>query len=138
MIDSDAIRKRAGLSVQQWKTLIGKELEDQFAYNIDQAYERFLAFVDANLESEFEHPFITIGSQPYLSTSQVSRACMIGEFHLSNLRWRGRLMGEKIGHRVGYTRSELKHFLHDPNPYERNSALATAFLRFYERERAES
>lgn len=108
------------------------------ARHIERLYNEYISLVRVRLEREFKRPETVIDGVPYLSTVQTARALGVGEFHLANIRERGRLHGEKLGRRAIYSRTELERFITEPmgdtSPY---SALAYAFLRWLEAEEPE-
>lgn len=130
-IEPESIRRRTGLSKTQWAELVRGQNEDQRAYEISRLFERFLAHVHRALDNEFKNPEYEVDGVPCLSTIQAARALGIGEFHLANLRDRGKLKGRKFGRRAAFARVDLDAFLSIPQaPQERQSAMAQAFLRW--------
>lgn len=132
------VRIRCGLSRTQWDALAHPE-DNDVAFTtkeIGDTYDLFLADLQAKVDRAFRQPAFTIKGVAHLSTVQAAQALGVGEFHLSTMRSRGKLRGEKFGRRTIYSRDDLDRFLtHSEVETERKSALALAFTRLMERKR---
>lgn len=110
--------------------LVGGDEEDA-AISIAVAYEDFVRYLERAIDYELRDPMITFENVPYITAMQVSRALGIGEFHVCNLRARGKLASEKFGRRSLYNRAHLMAFIHAPLAEgERHLGLANAFVRW--------
>lgn len=133
LVNPDRIRRRAGLSRGQWTDLVGSHPDDETIYEVMRSHERFIQSIKAAIEYEMARPAVVIEGEPYISTIQAARALGVGEFHLANLRERNKLEATRYGRRSAFSRANLYKFLEGPeDPRERHSALATAFLRWWE------
>ena len=141
----DVIRRKCGLSRPQMLSLLNlkqaSQLRDVDVANrakdeadaIEASYTAYLAAVRRRLAAELDRPVVVLEGVPHLSTVQTARVLGVGEFHLANIRERGRIVGHKLGRRAVYSEQELRRFIQEPmganSPY---SALALAFLRWRE------
>lgn len=124
-LTSDEIRATLGLPRTLWATLL--DMDYKPAEIVDLMHE-FQDEIRSELDREFRRPIVTIDGEPYLSTIQASRALSIGDFHLSNLRDRGKLVPHSYGRRVVYSRAALEDLfvLDDSGRF----VLANAFMRW--------
>ena len=125
-LDAEAIRSRYNITRTQWSELVKDDSEGP---KIARRYEKFLEHVRKAIDFEFESPAFVVDEVPYLSTIQAARALGVGEFHLSNLRDRQKLIGVRHGRRSIYSRENLLEFL---NTEPRHSAVTTAFVRWHQ------
>lgn len=140
-IDPEKIRLRCGLSRNQWARLIqsGDDGDDARAWEISKSFDRFLDRCRVQVEYEFQSPELTENDQSFISTIQAARALSIGEFHLANLRDRGKLASVRVGRRAGFRKDDLIDFLDiDRRPDTRQTALGVAFFRWFELEEQET
>lgn len=141
-VDPENIRLRCGLSRNQWTRLLDAvdQPDEERAWVIGQAFDRFLEQRRSAVDIEFREPeFHGDDGTPLLSTIQAARALGVGEFHLANLRDRGKLNSTRVGRRAGFAREDLRDFLNiDQKPETRQTALGIAFLRWFEVEELET
>lgn len=140
-IDPEKIRLRCGLSRNQWAKLLetGDAGSDARAWEISKSFDRFLDRCRLQVDYEFQNPEFVEDGQPYISTIQAARALSVGEFHLANLRDRGKLASVRVGRRAGFRRDDLLDFLDiDRRPDTRQTALGVAFFRWFELEEQEA
>lgn len=140
-IDPEKIRLRCGLSRNQWAKLLetGDSGDDARAWEISKSFDRFLDRCRLQVEYEFQNPEFSENGQGFISTIQAARALSVGEFHLANLRDRGKLASVRVGRRAGFRKDDLLEFLDiDRRPSERQTALGVAFFRWFELEEQEA
>lgn len=123
---TEDVRLYCGLSKAQYERLAAVCDPE----TLPELFDAFLADIRAKVEIEFTAPAHMLGKTPVLSTVQVARALGVGEFHLSNLRDRGKLNSSKFGRRAVYSKADLDAFLDQQKIKERRSALAAAFVQY--------
>ncbi len=131
-------RTHCGLSRTQWDQLTQPE-DDPESFLPEELlaeYNGLIQTITEKLDVEFRRPAFVLDNVPFLSTVQTADALGVGEFHLSTMRSRGKLKGQKYGRRTIYSREILDRFLTSPDEAaERKSALALAFVRLMEKKR---
>lgn len=129
----DEIRSLCGLSRTQWDNLVSAGFTPA---QVRTSYQAFVQAIQSRIAEEFKRPADSIDGVPHLSTVQAAEALGVGEYHLSTMRSRGKLIGTKFGRRTFYSREQLESFLTDPEQAQaKKSALALAFIRMMERKR---
>lgn len=126
---SEATRSRLGLTNGQWRTL--QKEHEMSAEEIEKAYKSWIEWVKKDLDEALRNADYRIANKPHLSAIQLSEVLRIGEFHLCNIRQRGKLRGIPHGRRVAYSRSDVIDLL--DRTYEKTRArnpLSKAFVRY--------
>lgn len=122
----EATRLSIGISKTEWEDL---RREGYTPRQILSLWEKFRKHAIRALDFEFSNPEFVLDETAYVTAVQVSRALGLGEFHLSNLRDRGKLEGRRHGRRTIYSRENVDSLLSSPDD-GRRSSLAGAFIRW--------
>jgi hypothetical protein len=124
----EELRRTLGVS----KTVLQEMLQHASPDSLREAHARFVEHTKAAIEREFKAPSFRIDGKSYVSAIQAARALGTGEFHLSNLRDRGKLNGTPHGRRVVYAKSDLLALLKQSKDSNYRSPLASSFARWLE------
>ena len=130
-VDADELeelRREIGVS----KTTLTELLEKHSPEELRAAHAEFVEHTKAAIAYEFKTPAFNFGGHKYLSAIQAARALGTGEFHLSNLRDRGKLHGTPHGRRVVYSKLDLTSLLKPSKTDKHRSPLAASFTRWLE------
>jgi hypothetical protein len=102
---------------------------------IEREYGAYVAETMHEIWLEAEHPdYADSDATPYLSSRQAARALGVGEFHLANMRDRGKLKAHhRVGRNYAFAVADLLTLVQDPaSAGGYNSPLASAFLAYLE------
>lgn len=140
-------RVKCGLTKSQLLGLLGLSRESQLDENepeyaeelthIADEYTRYIERSKKAIDWEFKQPAHVLEGKPVISTVQAARALGVGEFHLSNLRDRRKLIATPFGRRAFYTRDALLKFVREQQHTKGHSSLSGAFVRWYQLEHSD-
>lgn len=104
------------------------------ALEMERFYTAYAAAVIAAIRSEAKNAAITIDGKPFLTSRQAARALGVGEFHLANMRDRGKIPAQRAGRNYAFAAEDLIAIVKKPaKSGGYHSPLAGAFLeRFKE------
>jgi len=98
---------------------------------IEAAYALYTGAIIAAIKTEAKNPAAKIDGKPYLSTRQAARALGVGEFHLANMRDRGKLPAQRAGRNYAFAVKDLITIATKPEKAGGyHSPLAGAFLEY--------